>query len=93
MFPETNLDEAGAVAERLRAAVADEPIKVGDNALGGHRLHRPRGVRARARLDKLFQRADAALYTAKQTGVTSSARDRRGQACSVPRVDVGAPPG
>ena len=25
VFPETNLEEAGAVAERLRVAVADEP--------------------------------------------------------------------
>src|SRR5215831_9926934 len=68
VFPETKLDEAGAVAERLRAAVAESPIKVGADALGvtvsiGLAAHAPgQGM------DKLLQRADAALYTAKQDG-------------------------
>jgi diguanylate cyclase (GGDEF)-like protein len=68
VFPETSLDEAGAVAERLRAAVGDEPIKVGDNALG---VTVSIGLAAFAPgndLEKLFQRADSALYTAKQDG-------------------------
>jgi diguanylate cyclase (GGDEF)-like protein len=68
VFPETKLEEAGAIAERLRAAVADDPIQVGDKALGvtvsiGLAAHAPGQD-----LDKLFQRADAALYTAKQDG-------------------------
>ena len=68
VFPETKLDEAGAVAERLRAAVADEPIKIGDNALA---VTVSIGLAAFAPghdVDKLFQRADSALYTAKQDG-------------------------
>jgi diguanylate cyclase (GGDEF)-like protein len=68
VFPETKLDEAGAVAERLRAAVAESPIKVGDDALGvtvsiGLAAHAPGQA-----MDKLLQRADAALYVAKQDG-------------------------
>jgi diguanylate cyclase (GGDEF)-like protein/PAS domain S-box-containing protein len=68
VFPETKLEEAGAVAERLRAAVAERPIEVGPDALGvtvsiGLAAHAPgQGI------DKLLQRADAALYTAKQDG-------------------------
>ena len=68
VFPETKLEEAGAVAERLRAAVADEPIKVGDHALA---VTVSIGVAAFAPghdVEKLFQRADSALYTAKQDG-------------------------
>jgi diguanylate cyclase (GGDEF)-like protein/PAS domain S-box-containing protein len=68
VFPETKLDEAGAVAERVRSAVADSPIKVGDHALVvtvsiGLAAHAPGHD-----LDKLLQRADAALYNAKQDG-------------------------
>jgi len=68
VFPETNLEEAGVVAERLRAAVADSPIKVGDDALGvtvsiGLAAHAPGQD-----TDKLLQRADAALYNAKHEG-------------------------
>ena len=68
MFPETNLEEAGAVAERLRVAVAANPIKVGDHALA---VTVSIGLAAFAPgqdVEKLFQRADAALYTAKQDG-------------------------
>jgi len=68
VFPETNLEEAGAVAERLRAAVAENPIKIGDNALG---VTVSIGLAAYAPgqdIDKLFQKADSALYTAKQDG-------------------------
>ena len=68
VFPETNLEEAGAVAERLRVAVAENPIQVGDNALG---VTVSIGLAAYAPgqdVDKLFQRADSALYTAKQDG-------------------------
>jgi len=68
VFPETKLDDAGAVAERLRAAVADEPIKVGDNVLG---VTVSIGLAAFApghNLDEMFHRADSALYAAKQDG-------------------------
>jgi diguanylate cyclase (GGDEF)-like protein/PAS domain S-box-containing protein len=68
VFPETNLDEAGAVAERLRAAVAAHPIKVGDHTLD---VTVSIGVAAYAPghdVERLIERADAALYTAKQGG-------------------------
>jgi diguanylate cyclase (GGDEF)-like protein len=68
VFPETSLEDAGAVAERLRAAVAEVPIKVGDNALD---VTVSIGLAAFApgyNLDEMFHRADAALYTAKQDG-------------------------
>jgi diguanylate cyclase (GGDEF)-like protein/PAS domain S-box-containing protein len=68
VFPETTLDEAQAVAERLRAAVADGPIEVGHDALG---VTVSIGLAAREpgqAVDELLQRADAALYTAKQDG-------------------------
>ena len=68
VFPETNLDEAGAVAERLRAAVAANPIKIGDQTLDvtvsiGLAAYAPGND-----LDRLVERADAALYSAKQDG-------------------------
>jgi diguanylate cyclase (GGDEF)-like protein/PAS domain S-box-containing protein len=68
VFPETNLDEAGAVAERLRAAVAANPIKVGDHKLD---VTVSIGVAAYAPgndVERLIERADAALYSAKQDG-------------------------
>jgi diguanylate cyclase (GGDEF)-like protein len=68
VFPETKLADAGAIAERLRATIAEDPIKVGDKTLGvtvsiGLAAHAPGQD-----LDGLFQRADAALYAAKQDG-------------------------
>jgi diguanylate cyclase (GGDEF)-like protein/PAS domain S-box-containing protein len=68
VFPETNLAEAGMVAERLRAAVADQPFKFGGDALDvtvsiGLAAHKPGHD-----MDKLLQCADAALYNAKQDG-------------------------
>ncbi len=68
VFPETTLAEAAVVAERLRAAVGEHPIKFGDAALevtvsiGLGELVPGQG------LEKLFQRADSALYRAKQDG-------------------------
>ncbi len=68
VFPETTLAEATVVAERLRAAVAEHRIKVADAALavtvsiGLAELVPGQG------LEKLFQRADSALYRAKQDG-------------------------
>ena len=68
MFPETTIDEAGAVAERLRVAVGGRPIQIGDKALEvtvsiGLAAHAPGHD-----LDKLVERADAAMYAAKQAG-------------------------
>ena len=57
-----------AVAERLRVAVGGRPIQIGDKALEvtvsiGLGAHAPGHD-----LDKLVERADAALYAAKQAG-------------------------
>jgi diguanylate cyclase (GGDEF)-like protein/PAS domain S-box-containing protein len=68
VFPETTVEEAGVVAERLRSAVADSPITVGDHALD---VTVSIGLGAHARgddADKLLRRADTALYDAKQAG-------------------------
>jgi diguanylate cyclase (GGDEF)-like protein/PAS domain S-box-containing protein len=68
VFPETKLEKAGAVAERLRAAVAGSRITIANVSLGvtvsiGLAAHAPG-----QRMDELLRRADAALYTAKQDG-------------------------
>ncbi len=68
VFPETNLEEAGAVAERLRVAVAESPIQVGDNALAVTVSIGVASFAAGQDLEKLFERADSALYAAKQDG-------------------------
>jgi diguanylate cyclase (GGDEF)-like protein/PAS domain S-box-containing protein len=68
VFPETSLEDATVVAERLRVAVAASPIQVGDKALD---VTVSIGVAAFASghdMDKLFHNADLALYTAKQDG-------------------------
>ncbi len=68
LFPETNLIEAGVVAERLRAAIADQPVTVGDDAL---QVTISLGVAAltpELDLQRLIQSADGAMYAAKQAG-------------------------
>jgi diguanylate cyclase (GGDEF)-like protein/PAS domain S-box-containing protein len=79
VFPETTLAEAVVVAERLRAAVAEHRITVGDIALdvtvsiGLAEWGPGQGI------EKLLQRADSALYRAKQDGrnVVRAGGDRR----------------
>jgi diguanylate cyclase (GGDEF)-like protein len=68
VFPETNIGEATAVAERLRAAVADNPITVGANALAVTVSIGLASYAPGQDLEKMFQRADSALYMAKQGG-------------------------
>jgi diguanylate cyclase (GGDEF)-like protein/PAS domain S-box-containing protein len=68
LFPETTLSDAGVVAERLRAAIADQPFDVGDRGLS---VTVSLGVAALSDgldLQRLLQKADAALYVAKQAG-------------------------
>jgi len=68
VFPETDLESARSVAERLRAAVAQGPVTVGEASLnvtvsiGLAEFVRGQDMRM------LFQRADAALYAAKEGG-------------------------
>jgi diguanylate cyclase (GGDEF)-like protein/PAS domain S-box-containing protein len=68
VFPEISLEDARVVAERLRATVAERPIVVGEHSLG---VTVSIGLAAFAQgqdLRLLFQRADVALYAAKQGG-------------------------
>ena len=68
VFPETNIGEAAIVAERLRAAVAENPIQVGDNTLAATVSIGLAAFAPGQDLEKLFERADSALYAAKQDG-------------------------
>ena len=68
VFPETNIGEAAVVAERLRAAIAQDPIQVGDKTLAATVSIGLAAYAPGQDLDQLFQRADSALYTAKQDG-------------------------
>jgi diguanylate cyclase (GGDEF)-like protein len=68
VFPETDLEAARSVAERLRAAVGEAPITVGGASL---QVTVSIGLAEFARgqdMRMLFQRADAALYAAKEGG-------------------------
>lgn len=70
VLPATDLERARAIADRLRAIVAAEPVPVGDGeppvrltiSIGVAQLRPGEGR------DALIERADAALYLAKQTG-------------------------
>lgn len=68
VFPETNLDDARIVAERLRAAIAENPIAVGKHTL---KMTVSIGLSTLAPgqdAGALLARADAALYAAKNGG-------------------------
>jgi diguanylate cyclase (GGDEF)-like protein/PAS domain S-box-containing protein len=68
IFPETTMEEASVVAERVRGAIAETPILVRDRSLvvtvsiGLAAFERGQDFRA------VFERADSALYAAKQSG-------------------------
>jgi two-component system cell cycle response regulator len=70
VMPETSLDAAVHVANRLRRSVADEPFLI--HTIGEHRPITISAGIAIARpgdtVDTLLQRADDALYQAKNTG-------------------------
>lgn len=68
------LEEAAGVAERLRMAIASEPVTL----TNGQQFHLTASIGVAQReagedLEALMQRADAALYTAKQKGRDSVA--------------------
>jgi two-component system cell cycle response regulator len=72
VMPETGLGNAQKIAERLRASVAATPIQLPENRDGltvtistGLAATRPD---VEGEPNKVFERADAALYKAKQTG-------------------------
>jgi len=69
LFTETELDEAALVTERLRAAVAGEPVR---SSAGPVAVTVSAGVvawsRAGETLESLVARADQAMYEAKKAG-------------------------
>jgi len=64
LLPETNLDEALVVAERIRQACALPGTEVGCTVSIGVTVNKPSGDT----VDTLFARADAAMYRAKSLG-------------------------
>ena len=65
MLPYATAEEGAAIAERLRAAIAAEPIEGIDvrTSIGGTALRDTDGT-----LDEVLERADQALYAAKRGG-------------------------
>ncbi|MGB0679838.1 MAG: sensor domain-containing diguanylate cyclase [Polyangiales bacterium] len=73
VLPNRSLEEAKALAESLRARLADTPCKVDDlelrvTASFGVATLDPRGLSDTAAADKVLADADAALYMAKGSG-------------------------
>ena len=70
IMPDTDLDRAYQVAERLRACVAADEFEVGNQTR--HRVTTSCGIATLERADDtpetLFKRADNALYNAKRSG-------------------------
>jgi diguanylate cyclase (GGDEF)-like protein len=68
-MPETNIDQAIKLAQRLRLSLAENPIHTGQNPLF---LTLSIGVAGLSHnvdsIDKLLENADRALYLAKQKG-------------------------
>ncbi len=71
ILPETDADQAGMVAARLRQSVESHPFEGGETQPGGH-LTISVGAAAApthaATVKELIERADQALYHAKRTG-------------------------
>jgi diguanylate cyclase (GGDEF)-like protein len=69
LMPETNLSDAGQVAERVRGAIADDPIRNKDAAISVTLSLGVAEVDANTKnLDALIKYADKALYAAKANG-------------------------
>jgi diguanylate cyclase (GGDEF)-like protein len=83
LLPDTSLEEALNVAEKLRSTIAASPVPVPSGDLA---ITASLGVADGQRdLESLIDRADAALYRAKREGRNRVARDEPGAA--------GLPPG
>jgi diguanylate cyclase (GGDEF)-like protein len=68
VFPETSLGNARTVAERVRVAVGEVPITVGDRALAVTVSIGLAALGQEQDFSALLERADHALYAAKQSG-------------------------
>jgi diguanylate cyclase (GGDEF)-like protein/PAS domain S-box-containing protein len=68
VFPETTLDEARIVAERVRSAIAGSPVTIGEHALEVTVSIGLAQLASGQEPSSLVASADAALYAAKQSG-------------------------
>ena len=68
IFPETNLEEARVVSERLLAAVAAQPIAAGRGAISVTVSIGLTTFVSGQDMERVIERADAALYVAKANG-------------------------
>jgi diguanylate cyclase (GGDEF)-like protein len=68
LLPDTAIEEAVAIAERLRATVAANQMRRDDVAFGITVSIGIAPIQAEGRLDDFFGAADRALYRAKETG-------------------------
>lgn len=73
LLPTMSEEEVPAIAERLRRAIADSPIYVGELAIPitasiGAAMGEAVGARDRNLVEELISHADEALYRAKQNG-------------------------
>lgn len=68
VMPDCGVDEALEVAERIRAAVADQPIVTGDGVVGVTVSIGVSQAEGAAELAAVLGRADAGLYEAKRAG-------------------------
>ena len=74
LLPRTTLDTAAAIIERLRQAIADRPITVGDQAVAVTISAGVAEWRPDEAVGAMIHRADAALYDAKRGGRDRVAR-------------------
>ena len=68
LLPSCGLQEAGAIAERIRAQIAAEPIVVGDHSLEVSASLGVASQRSAPDSDSLVRTADEAMYRAKAAG-------------------------
>lgn len=68
LLPDTTCDKALLLAEKIRAVVQAEKVRIGANVTGITVSIGISELQSDDTYDKLFQRMDKALYTAKETG-------------------------
>src|SRR5215510_3524114 len=90
LLPETDIDGALLVAERLRSSIAEQPVAVGSESLKVTvSIGVAQAVPAVAGIHELLKRADEALYAAKRSGrnrVVAMGREPAGPAPAVVRA-------